>query len=544
MLARTSGRVLARSSLSAGLSRPLVRLAVPCLTRNVSALRGFTSSTAALNTAETDPSASEEKTYRHFGRIEYMGKEDHQPSQLSLIEQITDEQIGRLPLIISSNGDQWKLAEPGVPLPFRNRPELAQEKLSPHEFANFVYSVFSFPSVDHLKRFNQEVGQVLQTHYRVVQTVLLMDPRSRTLTVGLPSFIGLEPPFPAKANRERIRELVIQCRAPNTPQEQKKAIIRELRNYVKPYGFKYRGHVLSKWLFSAYEAIRQASPEQIFTGFDLPQRPNNVEARGHVDGESSASQSIAQRASKNWKIDRSQPNGNRERRKRNESNRNNKLESQDKARSASAADAPRTKKSFAERLAKRVEANNASLPADNPSLPEAGTFVAQDGDAHKPSQGDADSLEEHVPFPKPSAEEMGIKKPDVGTPTRSQWEATAKQADDPSLPEAGTFVAQDGDAHKPSKEDGDALEEHVPFPKPTAKEMGIKKPDVWTSTPPKPEAAAKEADDPSLPEAGTFVAQDGDAYKPSKKDGDALEEHVPFPKPSAEELGIKKPTDP
>lgn len=499
MLARTSGRILARSSVSAGLSRPLVRLAVPCLTRNVSALRGFTSSTAALNTAETNPSASEEKMYRHFGRIEYMGKEDPQPSQLSLIEQITDEQIGRLPLIISSNGDQWKLAEPGMPLPFRNRPELAQEKLSPHEFANFVYSVFSFPSVDHLKRFNQEIGQVLQANYRVVQPVLLMDPRSRTLTVGLPSFIGLEPPFPAKANQDRIRDLLNQCRAPNTPQEQKKAIIRELRNYVKPYGFKYRGHVLSKWLFSAYEAIRQASPEQILTGFDLPQRPNNVEARGHIDGGSSASQSIAQKASRNWKTERSQPSGNRERRKRNESNRNNKLESQDKARSASAADAPRTKKSFAERLAKRVEVNNASLPADHPSLPEAGTFVAQDGDAHKPSQGDGGSLEEHVPFPKPSAEEMGIKKSDVWT----------------SAP-----------------------------PKPSAEEMGFKKPDVWTSTPSKPEATAKEADDPNLPEAGTFVAQDGDAHKPGKRDDDALEEHVPFPKPSAEELGIKKPTDP
>ncbi len=81
-------------------------------------------------------------------------------------------------------------------------------------------------------------------------------------------------------------------------------------------------------------------------------------------------------------------------------------------------------------------------------------------------------MQEHVPFPKPSAEEMGIKKPTDG---RSPASAETWSADDPKLPEAGTFVAQDGDVHKPS-EGVDSLQEHVPFPKPTADEMGIKKP--------------------------------------------------------------------
>ena len=199
------------------------------------------------------------------------------------------------------------------------------------------------------------------------------------------------------------------------------------------------------------------------------------------------------------------------------------------------------------------------MKADDPKLPEAGTFVAQDGDAHKPSKG-VDALQEHVPFPKPSAEEMGIDKPSTrmnggaNKPQRfsklveslRQRHAGTAEADDPKLPEAGTFVAPNGDAHKPS-EGVDKLQEHVPFPTPSAKEMGIEKPstDMWSAGPspvPSEKAETLKADDPKLPEAGTFVAQDGDAHKPSEG-VDKLEEHVPFPKPSAEEMGIKKPTE-
>ena len=73
----------------------------------------------------------------------------------------------------------------------------------------------------------------------------------------------------------------------------------------------------------------------------------------------------------------------------------------------------------------------------------------------------------------------------------------------------------------------------LPEARASADEMGIKKPvDVNEVKP----------DDPSLPEADTFAAQDREAHKPSD-DVQDLKEHVPFPTPIAEELGIKKPTE-
>ncbi|PWZ01759.1 hypothetical protein BCV70DRAFT_199190 [Testicularia cyperi] len=54
------------------------------------------------------------------------------------------------------------------------------------------------------------------------------------------------------------------------------------------------------------------------------------------------------------------------------------------------------------------------------------------------------------------------------------------------------------------------------------------------------DATTKSPDDPSLPEAGTFVAQDGDSK--SAEQDESLADHVPFPTPSAEEMGENKPT--
>ena len=74
-----------------------------------------------------------------------------------------------------------------------------------------------------------------------------------------------------------------------------------------------------------------------------------------------------------------------------------------------AAQAPFIKPLAAPRRKRKNSSLAGKLRADDPKLPEAGTFVAQDGDVHKPDADEA--LEEHVPFPKPSPEEMGMKKP-------------------------------------------------------------------------------------------------------------------------------------
>ncbi len=177
-------------------------------------------------------------------------------------------------------------------------------------------------------------------------------------------------------------------------------------------------------------------------------------------------------------------------------------------------------------------------------MPEAGTFVAQDGDAFQGGEREVDGLQDHVPFPTPSAEEMGIKRP-ASTGRR--------QADDPALPEAGIFVAQDGDVHKGNTAEADGLQNHVPFPTPSAEEMGIKKPNAPVSgsqSSPSKKLASAFSDDawdaanPALPEAGTFVAPDGNPDRGNTKEADGLQDHVPFPTPSAEEMGIKKPASP
>ncbi|EST05714.1 hypothetical protein PSEUBRA_004726 [Kalmanozyma brasiliensis GHG001] len=536
MLARSSRSLIGSTWSAAGVARPSARLALPSIVSQLPLRRTFASSPTTRNSAaESEKSSNDHadaKEVSKFNRLEYILREQVEPTHESMITQLEDDHLSHLPLVVSS-GSKWAPLPAGFSLPRRDRAYKHNDPLSARIGAEYVYNTFNFPTTQHLKRFNAELASTLTHKARNVQPVTFSNPASRTFTMGLPSFVGLEPPYPVNKNVSLVLKLLNEYRLRGTSAEHKQRIAEELRKYVVPHGFKRTVHIFSLYVLELFEALRNASEQEAAdkVSFGLigdgeqamPARKatNPVKGFGALPGP-------GQEGSK----------GKRER-------------------------TPR-RKSEGERKPNLAD----RLRADDPRLPEAGTFVAQDGGAIQSNDG-VDGLQEHVPFPTPSAEEMGIKKPtDTGTGSLS--------ADDPKLPEAGTFVAQDGEAHKPSK-GVDDLQEHVPFPTPSAHEMGMNKPtdDLWSAgsptTPQAPESAPPQqasesvhvpqehsrpaaadndvnsadlwsADNPKLPEAGTFVAQDGDAHKPSEG-VDSLEEHVPFPKPTAEEMGIKKPTE-
>ncbi|CDS01129.1 uncharacterized protein SPSC_01585 [Sporisorium scitamineum] len=442
MLARSSRRLLTSEVLTSGLSRPTARLAG--LVAPFRAARTFSSCTTIRNSAENatfkpDGEASDSgKKLSNFHRLEYLLHESSAPDQKALIEQLSDDNVARLSIVVNTR-NRWKPAEPGFTLPRTDRPDADEGAHSEVKRAEYLYKTFSFPTLQHLHRFNREVAEFLDVKARIVNPVLLFDSRSRTITIGLPSYVGIEVPYPANVNSDKIKNLLAEYRSNRTSTEQKCEIVNQVRSYVIANGFKKSCHVLNLFLNSLYEVMRKATLEEVInkeTTFAAdvipPPRSGKLEDSVLVDAGTKATGNIARKASDTWQ---------RERRKGGTG-----------SKSAAGASSP-----------KRSEPNMADrLKADHPKLPEAGTFVAQDGDTHKPSKG-VDALEEHVPFPKPTAEEMGIKKP------------SETSADDPKLLEAGTFVAQDGNVHEPSK-GVDALEEHVPFPKPAAEEMEVKKP--------------------------------------------------------------------
>ncbi|CBQ70898.1 conserved hypothetical protein [Sporisorium reilianum SRZ2] len=497
MLARSSRNLLLKGVSASMLSRSAARLALPRLVAPVRSARTFASCTAIRNSAEnttfrSDGEGSNGGKYVHSQRLDYLLSDTKGPNQKALIKQLSDDEVVHLTIVINTR-NRWKPAHPDFTLPRYDREDTGEDARASLKCAEYLYNVFSFPTLQHLQRFNKEVAEFAATKAKLVNAVMLFDARSRTLTVGLPSYVGIEVPYPASENEDKLKALFAEYRAQGTSDEQKRDIAKQLRSYIVANGFKKSCHIFNLFLRALSETVQKATLEEVIrkkTSFseEVIPGPRNAKFEESVpaDVRTKATGNVARKASDPLQKERK--------------------------KGGKAAKGPAKAPA-----AKKAEPNLADrLRADDPKLPEAGTFVAEDGDAHKPSKG-VDALEEHMPFPKPTAEEMGINKP------------IETSADNPKLPEAGTFVAQDGDAHKPSK-GVDALQEHVPFPTPTAEEMGIKKP------------AETSADDPKLPEAGTFVAQDGGAHKPSTG-VDALEEHVPFPKPTAEEMGIKKPTE-
>lgn len=450
MIARTSTGSIARASLSFAIAQASIRTALPCGVPVLQAARSFRSCCIVQESAKSatflpESESNSEGNISHLSRLEYLLKEPMAPSQESLVAQLSDKDIDQLPLVVGG-GDKWKLADPAFTFPRRERSvDSNGTTLSAAGNGEYLYNTFSLPTLTHLKRFHKEVADIFDTKARTVNPVILLDSRSRSLAIGLPSHIGLEPPNPAKQNRDVIVKLLEQSRSNEASEEQKRQAAQKLRSHVTTHGFRKQAKHLTHLLFSLYDAVRNASLEEVtrkttpFIASAMPPARNSstVEDSVPVDVSSQATLSIAQRASNTWQ---------KERRKAGKAN---KDQARTPARSSS-----KKQTSIADRLR-----------ADDPKLPEAGTFVAQDGDAHKSSDG-VDALQEHVPFPTPTAKEMGIEKPS---------ETSRLSPDNPKLPEAGTFVAEDGDAHRPSR-GVDGLQEHVPFPKPTADEMGIKKP--------------------------------------------------------------------
>lgn len=443
MFVRSSTRLLA-VSCSARLATVTPRSATPCIVAQVLCRRSYASRTVPRRSAESstflpESQDEEDSNASPFLRLEHMREEGLEPSQKSLIAKLSDEDIAHLPIVISSR-KKWRPAEPGFTLPRRQRHISSDEDArSASEVGEYLYNTFHFPTKHHLKRFHRELGHLLHGKAKGVDPIVLVDSRSVSVAIGLPTHIGLEPPFPAKQNIDVIMDLLNEYRSSQASEEDRRRAVQKLRTHVVEHGFRRQNHQVMFLIFSLFAAVRNASVSEVnsaSTQFAIsampPARDVKVEDSVPVDVSSEHTRGVAQRASGTWQKERRR-DGKRDK-------------------------APAKSKSPTSGLAYR-------LRPDDPKLPEAGTFVAQDGDAHRSSDG-VDSLQEHVPFPTPTAKEMGIKKP---------TEPDASSPDDPKLPEAGTFVAPDGDAHKPSK-GVDDLQENVPFPKPSADEMGIKKP--------------------------------------------------------------------
>ncbi|KAJ1570915.1 hypothetical protein NDA11_005613 [Ustilago hordei] len=623
--------------------RSVARLAAPGLVRTTPAVRSFASAAPALNRDNSERHRSappEGDEYSSTHRLNYLLAERLDPSQELIIRQMRDSEIDHLPLVFESD-KQWQLLDKPFTFPRRDRSEMQEGSKAYFAAGDYVYNTFHFSSVYHLKRFNREIAEVLETKARLVVPIGFFDVRSRTYTVGLPAYIGIRPPYPSAENSKRIIKLIDEYRSKGTPTEAKKAIMNELRTYIIPRGFRKLTWVYSRYLIKLYESLRKVTSEQILADEVRFRTNGELDSEPAPQHKDHAAQSPKKRPEKNEKAKPADglqadnprlpeadifvaPDGDAHKGGKDEALKDHvpfpkpsaeemgmkreggsprrspepakNLQADDsklpEAGTFVAPDGDAHKVDSGEKLEDRVPFPQQSaekmwnpkpvlsqaerLQADDPKLPEAGTFVAPNGDAHKADGGE--KLEDRVPFPQQSAEEMWNPKPvssqaddpklpEAGTfvapdgdahkvdggekledrvpfPQQSaeeMWnpkpvsnQAERLQADDPKLPEAGTFVAPNGDAHK--ADGGEKLEDRVPFPQQSAEEM-------WNPKPVSNQAERLQADDPKLPEAGTFVAPDGGAHKPSKGEGDALEEHVPFPKPSAEEMGIKRPTE-
>ncbi|SNX83696.1 uncharacterized protein MEPE_02403 [Melanopsichium pennsylvanicum] len=492
MLVSTYRSVLAQSRISSSTIplRPVgARTAIACLSRTLLTARGFTTTLSSFNAFTTDVD-SRLAEFPHLRRLEHVFTETPGPSQASIIPKIDDARLVNLSLVIKAN-KQWQPAPAGFPLPQRDRADNGEEA---YKFAEYVYNTFSFESMPHLKLFHRTVAEKLESRHRTIDPVLLLDSRSRTLTIGLPSSIGIQPPFPAKDNTQMVLDLLNKYRSESSSEHDKAAAIKEIKKYVVPNGFKSSINMFSLYVFTLYESVRAA-------------RISDIQKRLVKFGPSGD-------------IKRDEEGVSEDRRSMKSQNRRGEV-SKNQSRSKENADGGKVESKAADRL--RSFRNGVKLSADDPKLPEAGTFVAQDGDKHRPSEG-VDNLQDYVPFPIPTAQEMGINKP-------TETGADIWFASNPKSPEATTFVAEDGDHHKHS-EGVQNLQEHVP----SAEEVGINKPTQTGG------AETPSADNPRLPEAGTFVAPDGDKHKLSQGVDD-LAEHVPFPNPTAEEMGIRKPTE-
>ncbi|TKY87666.1 hypothetical protein EX895_003247 [Sporisorium graminicola] len=391
MLPRSSRRLLVSKPVASGLSRPTARLALTRFVSPAQAARPFSSSGTIRNTAENvtflpNGEAVDGGKFSHFHRLEYLLSETSAPDQKALIEQLSDDDVSHLSIVVNTR-NRWRPADPGFTLPRTDRTDTGEDTWSTIRCAEYLYNTFSFPTLQHLQRFNKEVAEFLDTRARKVNPVLLFDSRSRSLTIGLPSYVGIEVPYPANVNSEKIKGLLAEYRGRETSTEQKREIANELRSYVIANGFKKSCHVLHMFLFSLYEVVQKATLEEIIgkkTSFAAevipPPRSGRVEDSVPVDVGNKGTGSIARRASDTWR---------RERRKGGKTGMG----------PSGASPTRRSEPNLADRL-----------KADDPKLPDAGTFVAQDGDNHEASKG-VDALEEHVPFPKPTADEMGIKKP-------------------------------------------------------------------------------------------------------------------------------------
>lgn len=342
-----------------------------------------------------------------------MLSEPTESNQTTLVSKLQDDQLSFLPLVIRAN-NFWQPPPPGFPLPRRENPSLLTDPATAHLCAEFLYNSFYFPSARHLRRFHRELLSTLQGKFRKVEPVILLDPGSRTLTIGLPSHVGIQPPYPAKENGNKVREMLEKYRSEQTSEQEKKDIAKKLRSYAIPHGFRNSCHAMSFYLPTLFGSLRNVAEEEIgavkfsnmgtlegstrgSAGGEDAKSADGVEDSVPVDVGSNATKGIANKASKEWRRDR----------------RNKQLK-------GAAKPATKKQENMADRLRSEtarvadaeppVTSEGEELKADDPRLPEAGTFVAQDGDKHKENKG-VDALEEHVPFPKPTAEEMGIKKP-------------------------------------------------------------------------------------------------------------------------------------
>lgn len=357
------------ATIVAGALQTTARTALPCLVGSPLRLRNFTSSTVRFKLNKDEPGPKDFSQGSHFQRIEYVLSETPEPTQEDLIAQLQDEQISHLPLVVRS-GNRWRIAaDTGLTLPRRDRSDIDS---SPYACGEYVYNTFHLPTIQHLKRFNAEIAEKLLGKGKPTQPVLLLDPRSLTLTIGLPAHVGIEPPYPAKKNSQMVSSWLQQYRDEASTDEQKKALMRKLRKYVIPHGFKRTYHIFSIYVVQLFESMRTKQLEQLQGGQAAASDSSRIEENIPVDVGSSSTRAVAQEASEAWQAQR-----------------------KDGERGDGDASSPG--------LAERLREYNAKLP-------EAETFVAQDGDAHK-ADGEGETLEEHVPVPTPSAEEMGMKKP-------------------------------------------------------------------------------------------------------------------------------------
>lgn len=418
MLARSSTLVLN----NARLHLVTARAALSCFLPQFQAARTFSSTNVTTDSTESlkfppDGDRKDAGEFPPLHRLRYLLDEPVGRSQKELITELSDDDVSHLPIVISSR-KKWRLAEPGFTLPLREKPVLSdQTAFSACSNGEYLYNVFSMPSLLHLKQFHKQVAELFDEEGRTVDPVILLDSRSRVLVIGLPSYVGLEAPFPAKRNLEVITKLLADYRSKEPSDERRSQVAQRLRAHVVTHGFRKQAHHVSFLLYSLYETVRNASEEEILNGeFQVPAwarppaRTGSIEDSVPVDVNSKGTRDIAQRASNTWQ---------KERRKNSKGN---------KGTANSKPFLPRKEQSS---MADR-------LRPDNPKLPEA----------------------------RASADEMGIKKP---------VDVNEVKPDDPSLPEADTFAAQDREAHKPS-DDVQDLKEHVPFPTPIAEELGIKKP--------------------------------------------------------------------